>query len=175
MLSAMPQLTAEGGSKAVEGEIIKWVNEKLGEAGKACTIRGFQDPTIASGKPLIDLIDAIKPGSINYDLVKEGAEEEERMANAKYGISMARRLGARVYALPEDIVEVKPKMVMTVFACLMAKDFVPNMDSRKSSTVSNSSTNLRKDSSTSSMHQNSNISSAVAATMERLQANSNNS
>ena len=28
------------------------------------------------------------------------------MANAKYGISMARRLGARVYALPEDIVEV---------------------------------------------------------------------
>ena len=28
------------------------------------------------------------------------------MENAKYGISMARRLGARVYALPEDIVEV---------------------------------------------------------------------
>ena len=25
---------------------------------------------------------------------------------------MARRIGARVYALPEDIVEVKPKMVM---------------------------------------------------------------
>jgi hypothetical protein len=28
-------------------------------------------------------------------------------------------------------VEVKPKMVMTVFACLMAKDYVPNMDSKK--------------------------------------------
>ena len=38
--------------------------------------------------------------------VTEGEEEEDRMANAKYGISMARRLGARVYALPEDIVEV---------------------------------------------------------------------
>ena len=38
--------------------------------------------------------------------VTEGDEEEDRMANAKYGISMARRLGARVYALPEDIVEV---------------------------------------------------------------------
>jgi plastin-3 len=33
---------------------------------------------------------------------------------------MARRIGARVYALPEDIVEVKPKMVMTVFACLVS-------------------------------------------------------
>jgi len=43
---------------------------------------------------------------------------------------MARRLGARVYALPEDIVEVKPKMVMTVFAVLMSRDFVPNLDSK---------------------------------------------
>ena len=32
-----------------------------------------------------------------------------------------------MYALPEDIVEVKPKMVLTVFACLMARDFMPNM------------------------------------------------
>lgn len=33
---------------------------------------------------------------------------------------MARKVGARIYALPEDIGEVKSKMVMTVFACLMA-------------------------------------------------------
>jgi hypothetical protein len=33
--------------------------------------------------------------------------------------------------LPEDIVEVKHKMVMTVFACLMALDYVPNMDSQE--------------------------------------------
>ena len=50
---------------------------------------------------------------------------------------MARRIGARVYALPEDIVEVKHKMVMTVFACLMSKDFVPNMDSKKNGTNGN--------------------------------------
>lgn len=49
--------------------------------------------------------------------------------NAKYAISMARKIGARVYALPEDITEVKSKLVMTVFACLMAMDYVPNMDS----------------------------------------------
>ena len=36
---------------------------------------------------------------------------------------MARKIGARVYALPEDIQEVKAKMVMTVFACLMIRDF----------------------------------------------------
>lgn len=42
---------------------------------------------------------------------------------------MSRKAGARVYALPEDITEVKPKMVMTVFACLMALDYVPSMNS----------------------------------------------
>ena len=52
------------------------------------------------------------------------------MANAKYAISSARKIGARMYALPEDITEVKPKMIMTVFACLMARDYIPNMDSK---------------------------------------------
>merc|ERR1711997_595802 len=118
MLSALPQCGVDSNGKLVEGEIIKWVNEKLAEAGKTSTIRSFQDPMISSG-------------CINYDLVVEGDGEEEKIANAKYGISMARRLGARVYALPEDIVEVKPKMVMTVFAVLMSRDFQPNMDSKK--------------------------------------------
>ena len=132
MLSNLPQSNKNG--KVVESEIIRWANTKLREAGKESQIRGFQDPAISTGLPLIDLIDAIKPGSINYDLVLEAEEEEEKIANAKYGISMARRLGARVYALPEDIVEVKPKMVMTVFAVLMSRDFTPNMDRKKSET-----------------------------------------
>lgn len=40
---------------------------------------------------------------------------------SRYAVSMARKIGARVYALPDDLVEVKPKMVMTVFACLMGR------------------------------------------------------
>lgn len=51
---------------------------------------------------------------------------QDKLKNAKYAISMARKAGARIYALPEDISEVKPKMVMTVFACLMARDHVPH-------------------------------------------------
>lgn len=56
---------------------------------------------------------------------------QECLDNAKYAISLARKCGARIYALPEDITEVKSKMVMTVFACLMAMDYIPNMDSVK--------------------------------------------
>lgn len=45
------------------------------------------------------------------------------MQNAKYAISMGRKIGARIYALPEDIVDGKQKMMMTIFACLMTVDW----------------------------------------------------
>jgi len=129
-LSVLTQL-ANTGSPIVEKEIVTWVNKKLTSANKKSTLKGFQDPAVSDAKVVLDLIDSIKPGTINYDLVKEGDTEEEKHANAKYAISMARKTGARVYALPEDITEVKPKMVMTMFACLMAMDYVPNMASQK--------------------------------------------
>ncbi|RWS31284.1 Plastin-2-like protein [Leptotrombidium deliense] len=114
----------------VEKEIVDWVNTKLKEAGKSTSIKNFQDSVISTSHPVIDLIDSIKPGSINYSQVLGGNTDEEKLANAKYTISMARKAGARIYALPEDIAEVNAKMVMTVFACLMARDYVPNMGAK---------------------------------------------
>uniref|UniRef100_A0A7N6AFN0 Plastin-2 n=1 Tax=Anabas testudineus TaxID=64144 RepID=A0A7N6AFN0_ANATE len=113
------------GQKVTDDTIVSWVNDMLTQAGKS-TISSFKrrlcDGSISSSMPVLDLIDAIQPGSIRYDLLKtEDLTEEEKLNNAKYAISMARKIGARVYALPEDLVEVKPKMVMTVFACLMAR------------------------------------------------------
>ncbi|PKK32766.1 lymphocyte cytosolic protein 1 (L-plastin) [Columba livia] len=111
-----------GGEKVNDEIIVSWVNKTLTAAGKDSTISSFKDSKISTSMPVLDLIDAIQPGSIKYDLLKtEDLNDEEKLNNAKYAISMARKIGARVYALPEDLVEVKPKMVMTVFACLMGK------------------------------------------------------
>ncbi|XP_040281380.1 plastin-2 [Bufo bufo] len=111
-----------GGQKVNDDTIISWVNKTLQQAGKSTTISGFKDGKISTSMPVLDLIDAIQPGSINYDILKtEDLNDDEKLNNAKYAISMARKIGARVYALPEDLVEVKPKMVMTVFACLMGR------------------------------------------------------
>lgn len=138
-LSILTQLAAKDGSAhaVVETEIVDWVNTKLREAGKSSMIRNFQDQSISTALPVIDLIDAIKPGSINYGQILSGIAPQEKLANAKYAISMARKIGARIYALPEDISEVKPKMVMTVFACLMARDYIPNMGSKNHENNSN--------------------------------------
>lgn len=141
-LSILSRLAkADNGKPMDESKIVEWVNRKLREAQKASNIRGFNDSSIATAIPLIDLVDAIKSGSINYAQVLPGSSSEEKLANSKYAISMARKIGAKVYALPEDIAEVKPKMVMTVFACLMASDYVPNNEAtaNQSGDSSNSS------------------------------------
>ncbi|XP_061642851.1 plastin-3-like isoform X1 [Phyllopteryx taeniolatus] len=110
------------GQVAGEDLIITWVNKTLSEAGKTSSIKSFKDRSLNTSLPVLDLIDAIQPGGVNFELVqKENLTDEDKLKNAKYAISTARKIGAKVYALPEDLVEVNPKMVMTIFACLMGR------------------------------------------------------
>ncbi|XP_051768913.1 plastin-1 isoform X1 [Ctenopharyngodon idella] len=102
--------------------IINWVNKTLKQGGKDSYINSFKDKSISTSLPVIDLIDTIMPKAIKYEMVKSGEmTPEDKLNNAKYAISVARKIGVKVYALPDDLVEVKPKMVMTVFACLMGR------------------------------------------------------
>lgn len=76
-LSVLSQL-AHTGSPIVEKEIVQWVNNKLQSAKKTSSLKNFQDSSIADAKVVIDLIDAIKPGAINYDLVRSSGTPEVR-------------------------------------------------------------------------------------------------
>jgi len=123
-LSLLAKLSPDG-SPIVESEIIHWANQRLQDSNKGISIKHFQDPALKSSLPVIDLIDAIKEGAIDYSVVKKSSGKlgsVEAMSNAKYAITMARRIGAPVYALPEDLTEGKHKMVMTIFASLMLVD-----------------------------------------------------
>jgi hypothetical protein len=112
---------AGGEGRISDNEIVEWVNKTLSANGKKSSINSFKDPQIATSLSVIDLVDSVKNGSINYDIViSSPSSTEDRMKNAKYAVSMARKIGATVFALPEDLVEVKHKMVMTVFATIMA-------------------------------------------------------
>ena len=63
---------------------------------------------------------AIEPRCVDAALITGGATPEDRVLNAKYAISCARRLGCMVFLLHEDIVEVKPKMLLVFVATLMS-------------------------------------------------------
>lgn len=54
---------------------IKLFTFQLASAGKTSSISSFKDPSICKSIAVIDLIDAIKPGSIDYSLVNKGNTE----------------------------------------------------------------------------------------------------
>jgi len=112
-----------GGKKISDPDIISWANGKVSGAGKTTSMKDFKDPTLKNGHFLIDLVDAVRPGSIDYSCVEKGSGEKEDVSNAKYAVSSARKIGATIFALPEDIVEVKNKMIMTYVASVMVIDF----------------------------------------------------
>jgi len=109
-----------GGKKISDPEIIAWANDKVKGAGKSFKISSFRDPTLKDGIFLLELINAVRANAIDEALFENGNDEKAHLLNAKLAISSARKIGAVVFALPEDITEVKNKMIMTLVASLMA-------------------------------------------------------
>jgi hypothetical protein len=105
-----------GGAKIKDEQIVAWANDQT--RGKGVEITGFKDPSISTGRPILSVIDVVKADTVDWTLFEDDPEKYKR--NAMYVLSIARTLGATVYALPEDIVDVNPQMVMTVYASLMA-------------------------------------------------------
>ena len=117
----MNVLTAIGGGKKADDKfIVDWANEVVASNGKPdSSMRSFRDKTLANGLFIMDLLATINERSINWELVNAGESAEDREANAKYVISVARKLGCCVFLTWEDITEVKPKMMMTFVASIM--------------------------------------------------------
>lgn len=108
------------GKSISDVEIITWANNKVRAGGRATQIRTLKDPNIRSSRFLLDLLEAIRPGIVDENLVTPARTEEEARLNAKLAISIARKLGALIFLVPEDIVELRQRLVLTFIASLMA-------------------------------------------------------
>lgn len=118
-MQVLGKISHTDGTSITDAAIVDFVNKKLTDTGKSSQVKNFKDPNLSTSMAIIDLVDAIQPGSVDYELVTAGVTDEDKELNAQYAISMSRKIGAGTYALPEDIVEIKPKMILTIFACLM--------------------------------------------------------
>jgi plastin-1 len=107
------------GSNVTDQDMINWSNEKVRAAGKKSSMKDFKDSSLKTSVFFLDLLDAIK-NCVNYDLVTAGQSDEDATQNAKYVISIARKIGCTIFLLPEDIVEVKNKMILTLVGSIMA-------------------------------------------------------
>jgi len=55
----------------------------------------------------------MKSSYVDYDLVTSGRSDEEAYANSKLSISIARKMGATIWLVPEDICQVRSRLVVT--------------------------------------------------------------
>ncbi|CAB4376909.1 fimbrin [Rhizophagus irregularis] len=111
---------SKGGRDITDNDLIKWANDTVSRGGKSSKISSFKDPALRNGIFLIDLLDSIKPGIVDYSLVTKGVSDDDATLNARYAISIARKIGATIFLLPEDIVEVRPRLILTFIGSLMA-------------------------------------------------------
>ncbi|KAI8446316.1 fimbrin [Phakopsora pachyrhizi] len=108
---------SKGNREITDSDMIRWANDRVRAAGKKTSMRSFKDPSLREGIFYLDLLDAIKPGYVDYSLVYHGKDNE----SIKLAISIARKAGALIYVVPEDLVEVRPRLVRVDFiAALMA-------------------------------------------------------
>ena len=78
----------------------------------------------------LQLLQTIAPECVDTRLVLPGGSAGERKSNATYAISCAHKMGCRVFLGWEDLVEVQPKMVLSILAAAMAVDMRRNNLSR---------------------------------------------
>ena len=102
-----------GKREITDMEMIRWANDMSRKGGKTSTIRSFKDQSIGSGLFLLDVLSGMKSSYVDYDLVTPGRTDEEAYANAKLSISIARKLGATIWLVPEDICQVRSRLVTT--------------------------------------------------------------
>ena len=108
-----------------EEELLNWGNEKVEEKYK---VKSLKDKSLGNSLFFIYIMKSIEPRSINWDIVVTDKDDEEsKKNNAKYALSIARKLGATVFLVWEDLAEVKHKLLLTFLASIykVAHEYKP--------------------------------------------------
>ncbi len=120
VISILKGLSKKSGGEVTDADIVQWANQTVHASGKTSKMDGFKDSSLRTSVFFIDLLAAVRPGVIDTSLVTDGHADKDATQNAKYAISVARKIGCTIFLLPEDIVEVKNKMLLTFVGSIMA-------------------------------------------------------
>lgn len=115
-LSALAQRL--GKREITDMEMVRWANDMSRKGGRNSQIRSLKDPAIGTGIFLLDVLSGMKSSYVDYDLVTPGQTDEDAYLNAKLSISIARKLGATIWLVPEDICQIRSRLVTTFIGTL---------------------------------------------------------
>lgn len=114
-----------GKREITDAEMVKWANEMSRKGGKSSAIRSFKDGSIGTGVFLLDVLNGMKSSYVDYDLVTPGHTDDDAYLNAKLSISIARKMGATIWLVPEDICQVRSRLVTTFIGTLLSTHRTP--------------------------------------------------
>jgi plastin-1 len=104
-----------------DSDMIQWSNSMASKpGGKGTQIRSFKDGNLRTGVFFLDVLNGMKSSYVDYELVASGRTDEEAYLNAKLAISIARKLGATIWLVPEDITALRSRLMVTFIGSLMS-------------------------------------------------------
>lgn len=104
-----------------DADMVQWANGQISRStGSKQQFRSFKDQSLATAIPLLDILSGMKSSYVDYELVASGRNDDEKYANAKLAISIARKMGATIWLVPEDITAMRSRLIVTFIGSLMA-------------------------------------------------------
>ena len=105
-----------------EADILTWANQRVHAAGSSLRLSGFGDPAVRSGVYVLALLQAVAPECVSSTDILAGLTSDECRLNAMLAISTTHKLGGAIFATWEDVTEARPRMMLCLFAAVMAED-----------------------------------------------------
>jgi len=120
VLATMWQITLKHALNMIgdktESQILSWANKRVKDEHQ---IKAFNDPAIPDCRFLFDLLASVEPRAVDPAIIMEGDDAASKENNAKYVLSVARKLGAQIFMVWEDIMEAKGKMIHIFIATMI--------------------------------------------------------
>lgn len=99
--------------KINEEKLVEWGNSKVPAEHQ---IKNLKDKSLRNCKFLLNVIESVHPGTVDFSKVKEGDSEEEQISKINYTLSAARKLGCEILALWEHVDEVNARFISLFLA-----------------------------------------------------------
>lgn len=107
------------GTPCSEATVLAWANGQVEASGESIRLARMNDKSVADCHFLLTLLQAVAPKVVDPECIRAGDSEEDKKLNAKYVISLARKLGCVIFLSWDDIIEARQKMVFSLLASLM--------------------------------------------------------
>lgn len=117
LVSILPSVN---GRRVDEAYLCSWASDLVSQSNASIgRISSLKDADLSRGVFLLELLNCVEPGIVDSQFIAHGDSTEEKAANAKYIISLARKMGCFVFCVFEDIVDGKSNMMFTILATLL--------------------------------------------------------